>query len=207
MFEHVECTLDSQETVRLFFLSQAVKEYRQIMVIVELFDLRHLPVDPIADALVLHRNGKITALVESPELRVGRVLPSLECSGDRGLHVHNSAIFLFGQRGRSASGCVVIGRLVLLLEIASWILPRSRKLVSAVCSHVNRQRAIGKLVASRPLRGRDSPRLIEAREGLGMLHERWLSGQVLPHVILLDSLRRRVDVGIHCDGSQCISPE
>ena len=45
-------------------------------------------------AVIKSLSGKITALVESPELRVGRVLPSLECSGDRGLHVHNSAIFL-----------------------------------------------------------------------------------------------------------------
>jgi len=74
VLEHVEGALDREEAVRLLLLAQAVAEDGEVVVVVELLNV-HLPLNLIADARVLDRDGKVSALVEPTEFCIGWVWP------------------------------------------------------------------------------------------------------------------------------------
>lgn len=65
LFEHVEYSLNSQESVWILLFSDALEEDGQVMVVVELLDF-DFPVDFILGT-VLNSNWKITSVIESSE--------------------------------------------------------------------------------------------------------------------------------------------
>jgi len=62
LLEHIKYTLYGQKSVGIHFLSDALEEYWQVMMIVQLLDL-YLPIDLVLGA-VLDRNGQISTVVE-----------------------------------------------------------------------------------------------------------------------------------------------
>ena len=83
LIEHVLHALHGQEAVGVLLLPDPVEEDGQVVVEVQLLDV-DLPVDDVLHPLVLHGHRQVVALVELPELRVGRVRPLPEGARARG---------------------------------------------------------------------------------------------------------------------------
>jgi hypothetical protein len=66
LLEHIENTLNSQETVWVLLLTDTLEEDGKVMVIVKLLDL-NLPVDAVLGT-VFNSNGKISSVIEAAEL-------------------------------------------------------------------------------------------------------------------------------------------
>ena len=75
LLEHVEDALHREEPVGVLLLADALKEDRQVVVVIELLDL-YLPVNAVLGA-VFNGYGQVTSVVEAAELR-GWDLPVVE---------------------------------------------------------------------------------------------------------------------------------
>ena len=84
LLEHIEYTLHGQKSVGIHFLSDALEEYWQVMMVVQLLDL-DLPIDLVLWAM-LDRNGQISTVVEEAEFTDGD-LPPVDSSSP-GLLLH-----------------------------------------------------------------------------------------------------------------------
>ena len=67
LFQHVESSLEREESVRVSLLSNPLEEDGEVMMVVKLSHI-HFPVDSVV-ATVLNSDGKISAVIESSELR------------------------------------------------------------------------------------------------------------------------------------------
>ena len=73
LFQHVESTLEREESVRVSLLSDTFEEDGEVMVVVKLSHI-HFPVDSVVAAM-LNSDGEVSAVVEAAEL--GRCYQSL----------------------------------------------------------------------------------------------------------------------------------
>mmetsp|Transcript_113445 Transcript_113445/g.321048 ORF Transcript_113445/g.321048 Transcript_113445/m.321048 type:complete len:205 (-) Transcript_113445:343-957(-) len=67
LLQHVVSALDRDEPVRVLLFSEPVKEYRQVVVVIEFFDV-NLPRE-LETATVENRHGEIASIIELAELR------------------------------------------------------------------------------------------------------------------------------------------
>ena len=67
LLQHVESSLQREESVRVSLLSDTLEEDREVMMVVKLGDI-HFPVDSVV-ATMLNSDGQISTVVESSELR------------------------------------------------------------------------------------------------------------------------------------------
>ena len=80
MLEHVQSTLDGEESVRVLLLSNPLHKDGKIVMVVELVDF-DLPCDPVGRPM-LNLDGQVTPVVETTEL-TWRNLSSLNSTGSR----------------------------------------------------------------------------------------------------------------------------
>ena len=74
MFEHIEGSLNRDETVGLLLLAEAIKENREVVVVVKFLNV-NLPLDLVPHSAFLNEEGQVPTLIEPPKLRVWRVVP------------------------------------------------------------------------------------------------------------------------------------
>lgn len=70
--QHIHDSLLSHKGIRQLLFPQTIEEYGQVVVEIQLLDL-HLPGQAIRDSSVVHLDRQVSALIEAPELSVGRV--------------------------------------------------------------------------------------------------------------------------------------
>ena len=69
LFEHVEYSLNSQESVWILLFSNSLKENWQVVMVIELLNL-NFPVDSVLWTM-LNCNRKIPSVIESPKFASG----------------------------------------------------------------------------------------------------------------------------------------
>mmetsp|Transcript_9033 Transcript_9033/g.21117 ORF Transcript_9033/g.21117 Transcript_9033/m.21117 type:complete len:379 (-) Transcript_9033:163-1299(-) len=209
VLQHVECPLDSDEAVGFLLFAQPIEEDGQVMVVVQLLNV-HLPLDLVADAALLDEKRQVPALVEPPQLGVGRVLADLEGSRDRR---PDRPYFLLAHRQRRACAArrVLVNGVPRALERLGagglgGVQELCRRVV--VVRVLVRVRHPRRTMPARALRRRRRLGFVEAGKGLGVpifaALEHGVAGKVGLHVVLHHRLIGSVAVVVrrkgHCGG-------
>ena len=108
MLKHVKRALDSEETIRLLLLAKTIEKDGKIVMVIELLNV-DLPQDPISNSTMFNRDGQITALIEAPEFRVGRIFTSLVSPSHRLCRFSQLSLWK-SQRSARTAGCVLVRR-------------------------------------------------------------------------------------------------